>query len=94
MSQVALFSTTFDRKNETDSYCFFQGFQDKKILYKTEPHEVCDLSHAYFYLGVCQGVRVPSHAWNDQNWITEVIICFNTSEHANNQFVDGPLKVH
>ena len=55
---------------------------------------MCDLSHAYFHLGVCQGVRVPSHASNGQNWITEEIICFNTLEHASDQFADDPLKVH
>ena len=38
---------------------FFQEFRDNKILQKTEPHEACDLSQAYFHLGVCQGVRVP-----------------------------------
>ena len=32
---------------------------------------MCDLSPAYFHLGVCQGVRVPSHASNGEDWITE-----------------------
>ena len=34
---------------------------------KTEPYEVCDLmQHPYFHFGVCQDMRVQSHASNSQ----------------------------
>lgn len=42
-----------------------------KISWETAPHDVCDLSRAYFYPRVCQGVRVQSHASNDQDWLKE-----------------------
>ena len=54
----------------------FPGISGEYDFIKTEPHEVYDRLHAYFHLGVCQGVRVRLHASNCQNWITDEVICF------------------
>ena len=53
-----------------------------KFLTKAKHYEMCDLPHAYFHLGVCQGMCVRSKASNGQgsNWANPLARLSSTSK--------------